>query len=173
MNKKAMLRKIRRTLRRSFDHGTFDGLHTPRGDSIGYMYTLVKGKLCASDDVLVYAGTNGQYVCCRIGGDQISVKELGKGPLDFCEELFAWLQQGYTILDMTRAAYIEVWYMLSYVLRYDLKVHFGLNAYMSYCRQHGITYHRLPKFQHYTGLNAMFYYKRGAYSPEDFYLDAT
>ncbi len=124
-------------------------------------YLLVKGSKASPEDVIAYASFE---------DDMVRFHPLRENDQPFAHygecftydsDLFEPLEQGYSLACMSPEAHACAWYEIE-DLQGGIEHQAGMQSYLHYCKQHGVTRVQLARLADYDGMDVMKLYDRQA-----------
>ena len=161
MSKERLLRLAERALKRTEPYQWNRGLDVPDEENYKIDYLLVKGGGASPEDVIAYASFEDNLVRFHPlrENDQpfANYSDFFNGDSD----LFEPLEQSFSLACMSLEAHASAWYELE-ALQGEIEHQAGMQKYLHYCKQHGITKERLARETGYDGMDVMTLYDRQA-----------
>mgnify|MGYP001668013204 CR=1 FL=1 len=161
MSKEKLMRLAERALKRTEAYQWNRELDVPEEENYKIDYLLVKDGKVSPEDVIAYAS-------CE--DDMVRFHPLRENDRPFAHygdfftydtDLFDPLEQGYSLSCMSPEAHAFAWYEVEY-LRSVIKHQAGMQSYLHYCKQHGVTREQLARLVDYEGMDVMKLYDRQA-----------
>lgn len=137
------------------------GLDVPDEENYKIDYLLVKGSKASPEDVIAYASFE---------DDMVRFHPLRENDQPFAHygecftydsDLFEPLEQGYSLACMSPEAHACAWYEIE-DLQGGIEHQAGMQSYLHYCKQHGVTRVQLARLADYDGMDVMKLYDRQA-----------
>lgn len=126
-------------------------------------YLLVKGSVKSPEHVLAYAVSEEYALLFHPMEEPVYEVILNDWQFSFDYDLFQYLEDGYNLTAMTPEAHEGVWYEIDeYHGTEGITCVDGMQKYLHYCKQHGITKERLAREAGYDGMDVMTLYDRQA-----------
>ena len=124
------------------------------GDEKNYQifYLLKKGKNAAPNSVIAFADKEEQVISFHPFRED---EPIWNWDFNFDNDLFKYLQEGYELVDMTSESHYGVWWTIEEWHDGEISYPKGMQKYLSYCKQNGITKEKLK----YSGMDAMDLYE--------------
>ena len=161
MSKEKLMRLAGRALKRTESYQWNRGLDVPDEENYKIDYLLVKGSKASPEDVIAYASFE---------DDMVRFHPLRENDQPFAHygecftydsDLFEPLEQGYSLACMSPEAHACAWYEIE-DLHGEIEHQAGMQSYLHYCKQHGVTRVQLARLADYDGMDVMKLYDRQA-----------
>ena len=161
MSKEKLMRLAGRALKRTESYQWNRGLDVPDEENYKIDYLLVKGSKASPEDVIAYASFE---------DDMVRFHPLRENDQPFAHygecftydsDLFEPLEQGYSLACMAPEAHACAWYEIE-DLQGGIEHEAGMQSYLHYCKQHGVTRVQLARLADYDGMDVMKLYHRQA-----------
>ena len=154
MSKEKLMRLAGRALKRTESYQWNRGLDVPDEENYKIDYLLVKGSKASPEDVIAYASFE---------DDMVRFHPLRENDQPFAHygecftydsDLFEPLEQGYSLACMSPEAHACAWYEIE-DLQGGIEHQAGMQSYLHYCKQHGVTRVQLARLADYDGMDVM------------------
>lgn len=161
MSKEKLMRLAERALKRTESYQWNRGLDVPDEENYKIDYLLVKGSKASPGDVVAYASFEDDMVRFHplLENDQ-PFAHYGEC-FTYDSDLFEPLEQGYSLARMSPEAHACAWYEIE-DLQGEIEHQAGMQSYLHYCKQHGVTREQLARLADYDGMDVMKLYDRRA-----------
>lgn len=158
--KEKIMREATRALKRKATYQKKRGY----GDDENYALetVLYKGDPKNPEDVLVYGVSDQESFWFHLTGDDQKEVAISPMEIDYDDNLFKDLENGYEIAGMSMEGHYGVWYTLDDVENnefWETSRPEGLAKYLLYCRQNGVTVQKLQKETGYDGRDMLKVYQ--------------
>lgn len=161
MSNEKLMRLAERALKRTEAYQWKRELDVPDEENYKIDYLLVKGSKAAPEDVAAYASVEDEMILFHPlrENDQpfANYGDFFNGDSD----LFEPLEQGFSLACMSLEAHGCAWYEIE-ALQGEIEHQTGMQKYLHFCKQHGITKERLAHETGYDGMDVMTLYDRQA-----------
>ena len=161
MSTEKLMRLAERALKRTESYQWNRGLDMPDEENYKIQYLLVKGSKNSPENAVAYASYGGEIMILYPLQEDRQPIEINEDVFFFDSELFEALEQGYSVAFMSLESHCCIWYEIGN-LQDKLEHPAGVQKYLHYCKQHGITRERLAREEYYDGMDAMKLYDRQA-----------
>lgn len=161
MSNEKLMRLAERALKRTESYQWNRGLDVPDEENYKIDYLLIKGSKAAPEDVVAYAAFEDDMVMFHPlrENDQPFVHYGDFFTYD--SDLFEPLEQGYSPIGISLEAHACAWYEIE-ALQGELEHLAGMQNYLAYCKQHGVTREQLAREVGYDGMDVIKLYDRQA-----------
>lgn len=161
MSKEKLLRLAERALKRTEAYQWNRGLDVPDEENFKIDHLLVKGSKDSPEDVVAYASCEDDMVMFHpLRENDRPFAHYGDF-FTFDSDLFEYLEQGYSLACISPEAHACAWYEIE-ALQVGIEHREGMQKYLHYCKQRGITREQLARKADYDGMDVMTLYDRQA-----------
>lgn len=158
-NKAKIMRLAERAMKRSIPYLENRAESSYPEDNFQLEYVLARGKGNIPDDVIAYAGRMDEIMLFH----PLSSKVLCRGDWNFCfdDDLFEYLEHGYTLVGMTVESHSFAWNEIEiYHGNGDIEHLKGMQQYLHYCKRNKVTAELLRTKAGYNGMDVMALYDK-------------
>ena len=135
----------------------------PDEENYKMSYLLVEGSINKPERVLAYAVNDQAVLLFHPMEKPVYESLVNDWEFNFDYDLFQYLEGGFNLIAMTPDAHTGVWYEIAeYHGTSGIACVQGMQKYLHYCKQHGITKERLARETGYDGMDVMTLYDRQA-----------
>ena len=133
----------------------------PDEENYKMSYLLVEGSINKPERVLAYAVNDQAVLLFHPMEKPVYESLVNDWEFNFDYDLFQYLEGGFNLIAMTPDAHTGVWYEIAeYHGTSGIACVQGMQKYLHYCKQHGITKERLARETGYDGMDVMTLYDR-------------
>ena len=126
-------------------------------------YVLVKGNSPVPDTAIAYAHCLDEIISFDPLDSNVNTQNIWEWAFNFDSDLFAYLEQGYSLIGMSLEAHCAAWSEMGEYHNNDGISHQkGMQQYLDYCKRNKITEDLLRKELHYEGMDVMTLYDKSA-----------
>lgn len=124
-------------------------------------YVLMKSSGSAPDTVTAFAHWRDEIITFDPLEFDGSVRNIGDWSFGFDSDLFRYLEQGYELAGMSLTAHYACWMEIQ-ELHHDGCITYlkGMQRYLRYCKQNGVTSDLLRQERQYSGVDVMALYDK-------------
>lgn len=131
------------------------------GKSLGYVYEL-DYVLTKTDAAIAYAHCADEIIKFDPFKSDVTTQSVSDWSFSLDSDLFFYLESGYKLAGMTPGTHYEAWVEISERHNDGINYLIGMQQYLHYCKQNGITVDYLRKEFRYNGLDVMTLYDKAA-----------
>ena len=165
MSIEKLLRAAERYLKRTEAYQDNRELDMPPEENYQVDYLCIKGSRDAPEDVLAYASCIDEMLCFHPMQEDSRPIHMTDWQYGLDDDLFAHLENSYTLAYMSWETHGYVWEELSeYPNSFQHAA--GMQSYLEFCRRGSVTRERLEKECGYDGVDVMPLYNRQAAKSE-------
>lgn len=159
MSNEKLMRLAERALKRTEAYQWNREQEVPDEENYKIDYLLVKGSKAAPEDVAAYASVEDEMILFHpLRENDKPFANYGVF-FNFDSDLFEPLEQSFSLAFMSLEAHTCVWYEIE-ALQGEIEHRAGMQKYLHYCKQHGITKEQLAREKGYDGMDVMTQYDR-------------
>ncbi len=161
MSIEKLLRGSERYLKRTEAYQSNRELYMPPEENYQVDYLCIKGSKSTPEDVLAYANCMDEMLCFHPLQEDSRPVCMTDWQYGLDDDLFAHLEDGYTLAYMTWEVHGFVWDEISQYHQY-FGHPAGLQKFLEFCKRNGVTRERLEKECSYEGWDILTLYDRQA-----------
>lgn len=163
MNKEQLMRFAESTLRQTAAYQYNREMGMPDEENYKMSYLLVEGSINKLERVLAYAVNDQAVLLFHPMEKPVYESLLNDWEFYFDYDLFQYLEGGFDLIAMTPDAHTGVWHEIAeYHDTSGIACVQGMQKYLHYCKQHGITKEGLARETGYDGMDVMTQYDHQA-----------
>jgi hypothetical protein len=148
MNRKQIIRQARRALRKTGDYSGRYGAVEP--DEF-YQLAYILGCIDEPQSIFAYGLWDDQMRRVHLFRGNPYQTYIDDWAYTLDDDLFGWLEDGMDILYMTPECHAGVWYQITCYYGFELEHVVGMQKYITFGRNHGITRKKLCNLTDYDG----------------------
>lgn len=161
MSNEKLMRLAERAMKRAESYQWNRESDVPDEENYKIQYLLVKGRKNSPENAVAYATYESEMMILYPLQENRQPLELSDDFFGFDSDLFEYLEQGYSVAFMSLESHCCIWNEIG-DLQEDLEHQAGMQKYLHFCKQHGITKEQLAKEGEYDGMDVMKFYDRQA-----------
>lgn len=163
MSKEKLMRLAERALKQTATYQRNREMGMPDEENYKISYLLVEGSVNKPKRVLAYAVNDQAVLLFHPMEKPIYESLLNDWEFNFDYDLFQYLEGGCDLIAMTPDAHTGVWYEIAeYHDTSGIACMQGMQKYLHYCKQYGVTGEQLARLADYDGMDVMKLYDRQA-----------
>lgn len=163
-NKEKIMRQAERALKRTVAYREKrSDSHDPE-DNFQLAYVVAKGSKSTPETAIAYAYYLDEILLFNPFEGNSDAKLIGDWAFNFDGALFMYLEQGYMLVGASALTHSLVWGEIE-ECHGNGSINFpkGMQQYLYYCKQNGVTVSLLRKEQGYSGMDVMKLYDKSAF----------
>lgn len=162
LNNEKLMRFTERVLKRTPEYQENREFEIPDEENYKIAYVLFKGSKNAPEDAVAYASRYDEMLRFRpLSPKESSLCDYGV-VFTLDDDLFQPLEEGSAIAGMSLEFHYNVWCEIELSHQGGIQHTCGMQKYLHYCKQHGITRNLLAEQTGYDGMDVMQLYDRHA-----------
>lgn len=163
-NKAKIMRQAEHALKRTevYRENSSDS-HDPE-NNFQLDYVLVKGNKPTPDTAIAYAHYQDALISFNPLESITEVKYVFDWAFSFDSDLFMYLEQGYELVGMSLESHCVAWEEINEYHKDDnINYQKGMQRYLNYCKQNGVTVELLQKEGQYDNMDVMKLYDKSLF----------
>ena len=162
MSKEKLMRLAERALKRTTDYQDNREMGVPDEENFKIDYLLVKGGKGVPESVIAYASHEDMILLLHPLEEHANGQAIWDWAFNIDDDLFGNLEEGYELAGMSLNYHYGVWCEIEACHEEDIEHTAGMQKYLGYCKQHGVTREQLAQEAGYDGMDVMALYDRQA-----------